>query len=143
VVHVADASSRSITSRLFSASDPAVQAALQQRERNMDAEKPACRNGIESGEVREGGKWTDCVPLLLFIVGLFLAIFFAPLRIIPGGPFLSLVGEIVPICLFTASVVFTLIGFGKRLTEWRVVACCASFASAACIGLIIREILEF
>src|SRR5687768_3725370 len=80
---------------------------------------------------------------ILFLIG---SVFFtaAPrLKIIPGGPFISLLGEIVPICFFTAAIFASLIGFREAALSWRLAAWSICIFSAAGIGTLVDGIIRF
>jgi hypothetical protein len=91
------------------------------------------------GPLRQVGRF----PLILFVTGAVLSQTGLRYKIVPGGPFISIVGEALPILLFLASIVSALCEFrgapgSARFSLWLV-----SILSAAGIGFVVDGIIRF
>ncbi|MBL8849326.1 MAG: hypothetical protein JNG89_06560 [Planctomycetaceae bacterium] len=84
---------------------------------------------------------TGQTPFVLFMMGALFLLLGPHGKIVPGGPFISLTGEALPIALFAASIVTAVRGL-RRSPVWLLLAAW-SVLSAAGIGFVLDGIVRF
>lgn len=83
------------------------------------------------------------LPFILFGIAAVLSQTGLKYKVIPGGPFISVVGEALPIMLFVVSIVLSLFEFRRAPVSVKVVLWLMSLLSAGDIGVLIDGIIRF
>jgi hypothetical protein len=80
---------------------------------------------------------------MLFAAGAVVMLFCPAVKINPGGPFISLLGDALPIALFATTIVIAVRGLRQAPAWWQLAALCISALSAAGTGILIVRIIAF